>query len=164
MVLHLFKIVHMKPNTYTKLYAHCIFTPKGRESLLLDSFEEKVHKYIYGTLKGMNCYPVTINGTKDHVHVLAGFCPSLSIENMVRDIKRSSSLFINEQRFVKYKFSWQEGYGAFTVGYRDLDRVFKYITNQKLHHLEGTFKDEYIQIMTEEGVDFKNEYLYEFYD
>ena len=154
----------MKPNTYTKLYAHCVFTPKGRDSLLIGSVQEKVHKYIYGTLKGMNCFPVTINGTMDHIHILAGFPPSLSIEKLVTDVKRSSTLWINTNRLLSHKFNWQEGYGAFTVGYRDVDRVYKYIVNQQSHHLVKSFKQEYLQMLTEEGVDFKNEYLYEFYE
>ena len=85
----------MKPNTYTKLYAHCVFTPKGRYSLLNEPTQEKVHKYIYGIINGKNCKPIAINGTDDHIHILVGFCPSLSIEDLVRDIKRSSSLYIN---------------------------------------------------------------------
>lgn len=108
--------------------------------------------------------PVAINGTKDHIHILTGFPPPLSIEKLVTDVKRSSTLFINTNRLLTYKFNWQEGYGAFTVGYKDLDRVYQYIRNQQIHHQEGSFKEEYLQILTEEGVDFKNEYLYEFYD
>jgi putative transposase len=154
----------MKPNTYTKLYAHCVFTPKGRHSLLKEFIQEKVHKYIYGIIKGKNCNPIAINGTDDHVHILVGFCPSLSIEDLVRDIKRSSSLFINTNHLIASKFSWQEGYGAFTVGYRDLDNVYKYILNQKTHHSNGSFREEYLGILTEQGIDFSNDYLYEFYD
>ena len=157
-------LTDMKPNTYTKLYAHCIFTPKGRNSLLKDPIRDNVHKYIYGIIKGMNCYPVAINGTFDHVHLLVGFCPSLSIEDLVRDIKRSSSIYINTNHLISGKFSWQEGYGAFTVGYRDLDNVYKYILNQQTHHLKGSFKEEYLEILTNQGIDFSTEYLYEFYD
>jgi REP element-mobilizing transposase RayT len=83
----------MKPNTYTKLYAHAVFSPKGRQSLLTDPIREKVHKYIYGILHEQKCYPVAINGTKDHVHILFGFPPALPISEIIRDIKRSSSLF-----------------------------------------------------------------------
>ena len=154
----------MKPNTYTKLYAHCVFTPKGRHSLLKEPIQEKVHKYIYGIIKGKNCNPIAINGTEDHIHILVGFCPSLSIEDLVRDIKRSSSLYVNANHLLGSKFSWQEGYGAFTVGYRELDIVYKYILNQKTHHLKEGFKEEYWGILTENGVDFNTEHLYEFYD
>ncbi len=154
----------MKPNTYTKLYAHCVFTPKGRHSMLEDPIRENVHKYIYGIIKGLNCNPIAINGTEDHIHILVGFCPSISIENLVRDIKRSSSIYINGAHILTAKFSWQEGYGAFTVGYRDLDNVYKYVLNQQTHHLNGRFKEEYLELLTKQGVDFDREYLYEFYD
>lgn len=154
----------MKPNTYTKLYAHCIFTPKGRLSVLSEPVQTIIHKYIYGIIEGKDCFPVAINGTHDHVHILTGFNPKISIEDLVRDIKRSSSIFINNQRLFSSKFNWQEGYGAFTVGYRDLDRVYQYVSNKNIHHNQQNFRDEYLQILTEEGVDFKSEYLYEIYD
>jgi len=154
----------MKSNTYTKLYVHCVFTPKGRHSMLIESIEEKVHKYIYGIIKEKNCYPVAINGMRDHIHILTGFPPALCIENLVRDIKRSSSLFINSNHLLASKFSWQEGYGAFTVGYRDLDRVYHYVFNQKEHHSKGNFKEEYLGLLDENGIDFSGNYLCEFYD
>jgi putative transposase len=154
----------MKPNTYTKLYAHCVFAPKGRHSLLKEPVREKVHKYIYGIIKGEKCIPIAINGTEDHVHILVGFYPQLAISDFVRDIKRSSSLFINANHLLTKNFSWQEGFGAFTVGYRELDYVYKYILNQETHHAKTSFNIEYIKMLTEEGVEFESEYLFEFYD
>jgi REP element-mobilizing transposase RayT len=153
----------MKPNTFSRLYAHLVFAPKGRTSLLTDSFRKNVHKYIYGIIVEKKCYPVAINGTKDHIHILIGFPPTITISDLVRDIKRSSSLFINEKRKSYIKFSWQEGFGAFTVGYKELDRVYKYVLNQEEHHLKFSFKDEYKLILKEEGIEFKDEYLFEFY-
>jgi len=154
----------MKPNTYSKLYAHIIFTPKGRTSLLTDSIRSITHKYIYGIIIGKKCFPVAINGTRDHIHILAGFCPTLAISDLVRDIKRSSSLFINESKKSYLKFSWQEGFAAFTVGYRELDIVYKYILNQEEHHLKNSFRSEYMRMLREEGLEIKNEFLFEFYD
>ena len=162
-MLH-FKFRAMKPNSYTKLYVHCIFTPKGRESLLTDSIRDNVHKYIYGIMKAKKCFQVAINGTKDHIHLLIGFNPLISISDLIRDIKRSSAMFINEQSKSYLKFKWQEGFGAFTVGYRDLDRVFNYILNQQEHHHKKSFKEEYKQILIDEGINFNPEYLFEFYD
>jgi hypothetical protein len=73
-------------------------------------------------------------------------------------------MFINEQSKSYLKFKWQEGFGAFTVGYRDLDRVFNYILNQQEHHHKKSFKEEYKQILIDEGINFNPEYLFEFYD
>ena len=154
----------MKPNTYTKLYAHIVFTPKGKASLLTDSIRTITHKYIYGIIVEKKCFPVAINGTKDHIHILIGFPPTIAISDLIRDIKRSSSLFINEKIKSYLKFSWQEGFGAFTLGYRELDHVYKYIQNQEVHHLKISFKNEYMRILNEEGIEFKNEYLFEFYE
>jgi REP element-mobilizing transposase RayT len=154
----------MKPNTFTKLYVHCIFSPKGRNSLLSGSIRDKVHKYIYCILIEKKCYPVAINGMKDHIHLLIGFPPTISISDLVRDIKRSSSLFINESRKSYLKFNWQEGFGAFTVGYRNLDTVYQYINNQIDHHTKMNFKDEYASLLNNEGIDFNQDFLFEFYD
>ncbi len=154
----------MKPNTYSKLYAHMVFTPKGRTSLLTDSIRSITHKYIYGIITEKKCFPVAINGTKDHIHILAGFPPAIAISDLVRDIKRSSSLFINERKKSYLNFAWQEGFAAFTVGYRELDIVYKYILNQEEHHLRNSFRNEYMMILNEQGIEFKNEYLFEFYD
>jgi putative transposase len=154
----------MKPNTYTKLYAHCIFTPKGRQSCLKGSVRVNVHKYIYGIIKEKNCNPIAINGTNDHVHILVGFNPTMSISELLRDVKRSSSLYINSNHLLPHIFSWQEGYGAFTVGYRDLDRVYHYILNQEAHHFKNSFQKEYLKILGEEGIDYNQDFLFEFYD
>jgi len=154
----------MKPNTYTKLYAHLIFTPKGRDFLLKNPIRDDIQKYIYGIIKGLDCYPVIINGMPDHIHILTGFVPTISISELMRDIKRSSSLFINENDMFPFKFSWQEGYGAFTVGYRELDIVYNYILRQEEHHLKASFRKEYYQTLEENGVDYINEYLFEFYE
>ena len=154
----------MKPNTYTKLYAHCIFTPNGRESLLTESLCPLVHKYIYGTIQGMKCNPIGINGTKDHIHLLVGFNPTTCIADLIRDIKRSSAIYVNSNHLSPYKFSWQEGYGAFTVGYRQLDSVYKYILNQEAHHAKHHFRIEYEEILLEEGVEYDENFRFEFYD
>ena len=154
----------MKPNTYSKMYVHCVFTPKWRRSLLTDAIREPVHKYIYGIITEKKCYPVAINGTKDHIHLLFGFGPTITISDLIRDIKRSSSLFINHNLGVSSKFNWQEGFGSFTVGYRELDHVFKYIVNQEKHHLAKSFRDEYFEILNDNGVDFEEDFLFEFFD
>jgi putative transposase len=154
----------MKPNTYTKLYAHCVFTPKGRSSLLTDSIRGRVHKYIYGTIKEKKCYPVAINGTRDHIHILLGFAPTISISDLIRDIKRSSAMFINNEVKSYLRFSWQEGFGAFTVGYRELDPVYKYILNQEEHHRTKNFRDEYFQLLNDHEIKYNDDYLFEFYD
>ena len=154
----------MKPNTFTKLYAHCVFTPKGRNSLMKNALREKIQKYIYGVIKEKKCNPIAINGTEDHLHILVGFTPTISISDLIRDIKRSSALYINGNHLSFYKFNWQEGFGAFTVGYRELDKVYKYVLNQEIHHNKQSFREEYRQILMDEGIEEFDDYLFEFYD
>jgi len=154
----------MKPNTYTKLYVHCVFSPKRRYSISDNTLNEKVFKYIYGIIKEKGCFPVIINGMSDHIHILVGFKPEISISDLVRDIKRSSSLFINSGLKSYSNFKWQEGYGAFTVCYRHLNDVFNYILKQEEHHRKTKFKEEYLALLHEEGVEFKDDYLFEFYE
>jgi len=154
----------MKPNTFTKLYVHCIFTPKGRRALLRQPLREKIEKYIYGIIKEKKCNPIAINGTEDHLHILIGFSPLISISDLMRDIKRSSSLFINSEKLFPNDFNWQEGYGAFTVGYTELDIVYKYILNQENHHAKHSFRDEYKLILDDEGFSDYEDYMFEFYN
>ena len=154
----------MKPNSFTKLYAHFVFSPKGRRSLLIDPVMEKVQKYIYGIIQEKKCYPIAINGMADHIHILVGLNPVISISDLIRDIKRSSTLYINNENLLPVKFAWQEGYAAFTVGYKDLDHVYKYVLNQKEHHSRKNFRNEYLQILTDQGFEDYNDYLFEFYE
>jgi len=106
----------MKPGVYLKFYVHIVFSPKGREALLTPPIKEKVHRYIYGIIQNKGCKPIAINGTDDHIHILAGMNPVLAVSDLVKEIKRASSLYINNELSLPSHFSWQEGYGAFSVG------------------------------------------------
>ena len=154
----------MKPNSFSRLYAHIVFSPKGRTSLLTDSIRENIHRYIYGIIVGKKCHPIAINGPKDHIHILINYPPTLNLSDLIRDIKRSSSLFINDTRKSFIKFGWQEGFGAFSVGYRELDIVKNYILDQNEHHKKNNFKEEYFRILEDEGIQFEKDYVFEFYE
>jgi REP element-mobilizing transposase RayT len=99
----------------------------------------------------------------DHIHILFGLNPKQSISDLVADIKRSSSLFINEQKFFPGKFLWQDGYGAFSYSGSQLDKVYKYIENQQIHHNKVKFKEEYLSFLKESEIEFNDEYLFEFF-
>lgn len=100
----------------------------------------------------------------DHVHFFIGMKPSCCLSDLVREVKKSSNDFIKEKKFSKFKFQWQEGYGAFSYSHSNLDNVIKYIMNQKEHHRKETFKEEYLEFLKKIEIDFKNEYLFEWYD
>jgi len=97
----------------------------------------------------------------DHIHILVGIKPNVSISDLVRDIKSSSSKFINEQKWINGKFEWQTGFGAFSYSHSQLTPVIKYIENQEEHHKTKTFKEEYIAFLKLFNIDFKNEYLFD---
>jgi len=150
--------------TFTQLYIQYVFAVKGRANLLQKPWRDEVFKYMAGIIKGKNQKSIIVNGVADHVHIFVGLKPSMCISDLVRDIKNNSSNFINEQKFLKGKFEWQEGYGAFSYAQSQIDNVYKYIANQEEHHKKKTFKEEYIDFLLKYEIEFKEEYLFEFYD
>lgn len=121
------------PGTFSQIYIHVVFAVKGRENLISKTWKDELHKYVAGIIKGKEQKPIIINGMPDHIHAFIGLRPSIAISDLVRDIKNNSSNFINEKKFVKGKFSWQEGYGAFSYAHSQLDNVYQYILHQEEH-------------------------------
>ena len=150
-------------NTYTQLYVQIIFSPLGRQNLICNKIKNDIYKYIVGIIKKKNQKPMIINGMPDHVHILIGFSPDIAISDLVRDIKSNSSNFINENKLVPGKFSWQKGFGAFTYSKSQVPRVVRYIENQEEHHRMKTFKEEYLELLEKFEVDYKKHYLFEWY-
>ena len=150
-------------NTYTQLYVQIIFSPLGRQNLICNKIKNDIYKYIVGIIKRKNQKPMIINGMPDHVHILIGFSPDIAISDLVRDIKSNSSNFINENKLIPGKFSWQKGFGAFTYSKSQVPRVVRYIENQEEHHRMKTFKEEYLELLEKFEVDYKKHYLFEWY-
>jgi putative transposase len=149
------------PGTFSQIYIHLIFAVQGRRSLISQSWEEELYKYISGIVRKKNQKLLAINGMPDHVHILIGMKPSCCLSDLVREIKKSSSDFVKEKDFMKGRFQWQEGYGAFSTNQSSLDQVIKYILNQKKHHQKRTFKQEYISFLEKYLVEFKEEFLFD---
>ncbi|MGC8864935.1 MAG: IS200/IS605 family transposase [Bacteroidales bacterium] len=151
-------------NTYSQINIHCVFAVKGRENLLSDYFRDELFKYIYGILKNDNVFPLAVGGWTDHVHVFFELKPDLKISDLMRMVKASSSKWINEQGFLKRNFRWQEGYGAFSYSRSQRDNVIKYIMNQEKHHRKKTFRDEYLNLLRRFEIEYKDEFVFEFYN
>ena len=100
----------------------------------------------------------------DHIHILVGLNPNQSISDLVRDVKRSSALFIKEKKWFKCNFKWQVGYGGFSYGRSQLDDIFKYIANQEIHHKKLSFREEYTSFLRRFEIEFDNRFLFEFFD
>ena len=152
--------IHMA-NTYSQLYTHLVFAVKGRQSLIQPDWKETLYKYIAGIISNQKQKLMIINGMPDHVHILIGIKPDKSISELVRDIKSHSSSFIREQGFVKGRFEWQEGFGAFSVSQSQVPKLILYIQNQELHHKKKSFQSEYLDFLKYYEIDFKPEYLFE---
>ncbi len=151
-------------DTYTQLYIQLVFAVKGRNNFIQHSWENELYKYITAVAQNDKHKMLAINGMPDHIHIFVGLNPAISISDLVKDIKRASNNWINDKRFTTGKFAWQSGYGAFSYSKSQVDQVCKYIANQKTHHTKNSFKTEYIEFLKLFDIDFKNEYLFEFYD
>lgn len=149
--------------SYSQIYLQYVFAVKGRQNLLQKPWREEVFKYISGIIKGKNQKPIIVNGVSDHIHVFVSLKPAMPIPDLIRDIKNNSSNFINENNWVKGKFSWQEGYGVFSYSHSQIDKVYRYIANQEVHHEKKTFKDEYIDFLVKSEIDYDDRYLFETY-
>ena len=150
--------------TFSQIYIQYVFAVKGRENLLQKPWRDEVFKYMAGIIKGKNQKPIIVNGVEDHVHVFVGIKPSMAISDLVRDIKNNSSKFINEQNLIKGKFSWQEGYGAFSYAHSQIENVFQYIANQEEHHKKETFQEEYLDLLEKFDIEFNEKYLFGWMD
>lgn len=151
-------------NTYTQVNIHAIFSIKGRENIITRNFREDLFKYISGILNQNNQYSLAVNGYKDHVHLFFELQPTKALADIIRIVKTNSSKWINENRFVKGKFAWQEGYGAFSYARSQRDDVIKYIMNQEKHHEKRTFREEYFDLLKKFQIEFNDHYVFEFYD
>jgi putative transposase len=147
--------------TFSQLYVHYVFAVKGRESLLRTPWRDDVLKYIVGIIKAKNQKPIIVNGVSDHVHVFVGIRPSMNISDLVRDLKNNSSNFINERKFVRGRFSWQEGYGVFSYSHSQVDSVYRYIAHQEEHHQKKSFREEYIDMLQQFGIEAEERFLFE---
>ena len=151
-------------NTFSQIYIQVVFAVKGRENLISKDWKDELYMYITGICKNNHQKLIAINGVSDHIHIFIGLKPSMAISDLVKDIKAYSSRFINEKQWIKGKFSWQEGYGAFSYGHSQLDTVIKYIQNQEAHHATKTFKEEYLEFLAKFEVEYDEKYLFEFYE
>jgi REP element-mobilizing transposase RayT len=152
------------PGTFSQIYIQYVFAVKGRECLLLPQWRDQVFKYIAGIIKEKQQKPIIINGVADHVHVFVGIRPSIAISELIRDIKNNSSKFINDHQFIRGKFSWQEGYGAFSYSHSQIDDVYQYIAKQEKHHQTETFREEYLHFLKKFDVQFEEQFLFDWLD
>jgi len=147
-------------NTYTQIYIHAVFAVEGRQNLILPEHNDELQKYITGIVSGQNQKLIAINNMPDHLHALLGLRPDSSLSDLVRDVKAGSSKFINEKHWLAGRFSWQEGFGAFSYSRSQLGAVIRYIENQQKHHARKSFREEYVELLEKFNVDFDRRYIF----
>ena len=151
-------------NTYSQISIHAVFAVKFRENCITKEWRNELHQYISGIIINKGAKSLAVGGWLDHVHIFFGMPPTINISEFMSAVKASSSKWINEMHFVKGKFQWQSGYGAFSYSKSQRDTVIKYIANQEEHHQFKTFREEYNKMLVDFEIDFDAKYLFEFYD
>jgi REP element-mobilizing transposase RayT len=147
-------------NTYTQIHIQFVFAVKFRNGLIHASFKEELYQYVSGIIKANNHKLLAINGMPDHLHIFIGMRPTQSISDLLQDIKGSSSKWINEKKFLKVKFEWQEGYGAFSYSKSHVKNVIEYIQNQENHHKKESFREEYLKFLKVFEIEYDERYIF----
>ena len=146
-------------STYTQILYQIVFSTKERKPVLLKENRPLLFRYIYGVLRNKNCHLYRINGIEDHIHIIISLHPCVSLSSLVKDIKISSSLFLKENNLFPDFSGWQEGYGAFTYSYGEVNKLIEYVKNQEEHHKNITFREEFIAMLNEHQITFDPKYL-----
>ncbi len=146
-------------NTYTQIHLQLIFAVQFRAALIEESWKDELYKYLTGIIPQQKHKLIIVNGMPDHLHLLIGFRPHQSLSELMQDIKGDSSKWINKNKFTRSRFSWQEGYGAFSYSHSHLSNAINNIKNQENHHKKISFLDEYKSILKAFEVDFNEHYI-----
>ena len=148
-------------NTYTQIYIHIVLSVKEWKKDIKKEFQEELHKYITDIIQNQNHKLLAVNSTSDHIHIFCRINPKMIISDLVRDIKSNSSRYINRKKWLKEKFQWQEGFGAFSYSHSQLDPMIKYIQNQENFHQQRSFKDEYLDLLRKFDIEYDTRFIFD---
>ena len=148
-------------HTYTQIHIQTVFAVQNRLSLINKRWKNDLYAYMTGILQGHGHKLLSIGGVGDHVHMFFGFRPTESLSQLMLEVKRDSSIWINKNRLVLGRFSWQEGYGAFSYSKSQVPVVCHYIENQEIHHRKKTFLEEYLETLEKFGVEYDKKYVFQ---
>jgi len=147
-------------NTYSQIYIQIVFAVEGRQNLIAPTHNDELQKYVTGIVTAHRQKLIAINNLPDHVHLVIGQTPDISLSELVGDIKSGSTNFINRRRWVRGRFNWQEGFGAFSYSRSHLDTVIRYVKNQQRHHQRHSFRDEYVRLLDRFDVPYDERYIF----
>ena len=146
-------------DAYTNLLYHIVFSTKDRRPLITAERELRLYDYIGGSIRGMGGISLELNGAEDHVHILAKLRPDRALSDVLRDLKANATGWMHEVFPTLKQFSWQRGYGAFTVSHSNVDEVRQYIARQKEHHRKTSFREEFIDFLKANGIRYDERFI-----
>jgi putative transposase len=147
-------------NTYSQIYVQVVFAVEARQNLIRPEFKQELQKYVTGIVTERAQKLLAVSCMPDHTHLLVGLKPSQALSDLVRDVKNGSTNFINQKRWTLGRFSWQEGFGAFSYGHSQITSVIHYIQNQEQHHAHRTFRDEYLRFLKRFEVEHDERFIF----
>ena len=147
------------PDSYMNLLYHIVFSTKDRRPLITSEYELRIYDYIGGTIRSLGGICLELNGTEHHIHLLTKLRPDRAVSDVLRDLKANASGWMHDVFPSLKHFSWQRGYGAFTVSQSNVDEVRRYIAKQKEHHRKFSFRDEFIEFLKANGIEYDERYI-----
>lgn len=144
-----------------KIILHVVFSTKGRKNTIPEQFRNELHAYIAGIIRSIGGEAYRVGGTNDHIHIACLLPRTLTVSKLLEDVKKSSSVWLKTKDSQCKFFSWQAGYGAFSVAQSQLDALVAYIDNQKEHHEKLSYEDEFVEVLKRYRVDYDDRYLWE---
>ena len=148
-------------NTYTQIHIQTVFAVKYREALILPEWRERLYQYTASIINDQGHKPLAIGGVENHVHLFFGFRPTQSLSSLILRVKRETSEWINKEILTNRRFQWQNGYGAFSYSKSHVPGVIQYIMNQEAHHAKRPFREEYLDMLRKNEVEFDEQYIFE---
>jgi REP element-mobilizing transposase RayT len=152
----------MMGQSLSNVLIHNVYSTKHRQQFLSnENLRQEMHAYLGGVCNNSGCYVLTVGGVADHVHILCSLSRTMAIADFLRELKSSSSKWVKTKGEIFKKFSWQSGYGVFSVGQTEIERVSEYIHNQEDHHRKITFQDEYRALMRQYNMEYDERYIWD---
>ena len=150
------------PQSLAKILVHTVFSTKERRPFLRDAaLRQELHHYLGGILKNVDCQPIIVGGVEDHVHLLASLSRTCAAAEVVKEVKRGSSLWVKERDATMQDFGWQNGYGIFSIGFSQIEDVRRYIAGQEQHHRKVSFQDEFRLLLKRYEIAYDERYVWD---
>ena len=147
-------------NTYSQIYLQFVIVVQDRVHLIPNEHKDELCKYTTGIIQNKGHKLIALNGISTHLHIFVWFNPKDSIADFIKEVKRNATNFINDKKWLRNKFSWQEGYGVFSYSHSQIDSVYRYIEYQETHHQKISFREEYLSFLKKFGVDYDMQYIF----